>query len=199
MKWIFAAAALLLAAGCDRMIHREPPPVYAPWEEGLTLVYANPSQPAFERQQMRVKSSTLTPQGRVVVETFSNLSGQSEITVTQKNGMEAMKREGQEDFVLFPEGFPDRVSRWTDSRGVLFSVIGRARVDLPGVKLPDPDATGIWIEWVAPFPGSMPNRTLLVPDYGEVETITLKNGKWVTVNRLVSQGFTDLPTAGSPQ
>jgi hypothetical protein len=37
----------------------------------------------------------------------------------------------------------------------------------------------------------------MVPDLGEVMTLNWIDGKWVKVNVLVSQGFTDAPSAGS--
>ena len=64
------------------------------------------------------------------------------------------------------------------------------------MKLPDPDATGIWVESTPASSRGVRRRTLLVPGLGEVETLNLIDGKWVTVNRLVSQGFTDPPAEG---
>ncbi len=195
MRRILAAAALLLAAGCDRMISRGPAPVYASWEAGLTLVYARPGAEATQRLQMRVKSSSLGPDGRTVVRTYASFTNLTEATFRLQDGLEALKLDGSKELVVLPAGFPDRVSRW-EERGILNQVVGRARVDLPGVKLPDPDATGIWVESVPAGNRGVRRRTLLVPDLGEVETLNLIDGKWVTVNRLVSQGFTDPPAEG---
>jgi len=193
MKRILAAAAILLAAGCDRMVTPGPAPIYAPWEEGLTLVYQDP---AGERLQMRVKKATEGANGRTVVETFSTLSGVNDAAFRQKDGLVALKLDGQAEIKILPEGFPDRVSRW-EERGAFNFVVGRSKVDLPGVKLPDPDAVGIWYETVPATAAGVRRRTLLVPNYGEVETLNWKNGKWVVVNILVSQGFTEAPATGA--
>ena len=193
---VLALGILLLAAGCDRMIMPQQDAVYAPREAGLTLVYQNPSAPERGRLQVRVKHTEETSVGLEVVETFTTLTGQSEATFRQKEGLVALKVDGTNEINLLPEGFPDRVSRW-EERGFMNFVVGRSQVDLPGVKLPDPDAVGVWVESVPPSPGGVRRRTLLVPNYGEVETLNWKNGRWVIVNILVSQGFTDPPPAGS--
>ncbi|BDU73671.1 hypothetical protein [Mesoterricola silvestris] len=189
------AAGLLLAAGCDRMVSRGPAPVYASWEAGQTLVYARPGAEAGQRLQVRVKSSRPGPDGLTVVRTYSSFTGVSEATFRLRDGLEALELEGSTEMPVTPEGFPDRVSRW-EERGFVNFVVGRARVAIPGVKLPDPDAVGIWVESVPVAFRGVRRRTLLVPDLGEVETLNLVDGKWVTVNRLVSQGFTDPPPEG---
>jgi hypothetical protein len=196
MKRLVAAAALLLAAGCDRMVTGGPELTYSPWEEGRTLVFTDPARPSSDRLQVRVKRSDLGPDGLTVVETFSTLSNQSEFTLRLQEGLVALKVEGQGEAMLLPKGFPDRVWRW-EARGYLHSVVGRGRVDLPGVNLPNPDAVGVWVESLPlDAPGVM-RRTLMVPDLGEVMTLNWIDGKWVKVNVLVSQGFTDAPSAGS--
>jgi hypothetical protein len=192
VKRLVAAAAILLAVGCDRMLTKQPQRTYMPWEEGLTLVYADPGAPMAQRLQSRVKQSKVDPAGgRAIVMTYTTLSGQSEASFHTRDGLVALKLESGPEIRLLPEGFPDRVTTWED-RGFVNTIVGRAKVDLPGVKLPDPDATGIWIESRSVGTDSLRRRTLLVPDLGEVETLNWKNGRWVVVNRLVSQGFTDL-------
>ncbi|NTV74909.1 MAG: hypothetical protein HGA66_11960 [Holophaga sp.] len=195
MRRVLAAAALLLAAGCDRMVSRGPAPVYASWEAGQTLVYARPGAEASQRLQVRVKSSKPGPDGLTVVRTYSSFTSVTEATFRLQDGFEALKLEGSKELTVLPAGFPDRVSRW-EERGIVNFVVGRARVDIPGVKLPDPEATGIWVESAPASAWGVRRRTLLVPDLGEVETANLIDGKWVTVNRLVSQGFTDPPAEG---
>jgi hypothetical protein len=196
LKRVLGAVLVLLAAGCDHLVSQGPRPVYAPWEEGLTLVYLDPSRPETMRQQVRISKSELTPQGRVVVKTTSSLGGESEATYRYQDGLVVQQVDAQLELRILPEGFPDRVSRWED-RGTLSFVVGRARVDLPGVKLPDPDVAGVWVETVPPATGGLRRRTLYVPDFGEVETRDWTNGQWITVNRLISQGFTPGPNPGS--
>lgn len=191
MKRLLAVAAMLVAAGCDHMVMKERPPVYAAWEEGLTLVYAKPgADDVQQRLQVRVASSRDGADGRTVVRAYTTVSGVTEATFRQKDGLEALKIDGAKEITILPAGFPDRVSRWED-RGFVNFVVGRARVDLPGVRLPDPAAVGIWVESAPASARGVRRRTLLVPDLGEVETLNWIDGKWETVNRLVSQGFTD--------
>jgi hypothetical protein len=195
-RQVAAAALLLMAAGCDRMVTCEPQQTYALWEEGRTLVFADPARPGSDRLQVRVSKSDFGPDGRTVVETFATLAGQTQFTLRQQDGLVALKLEGQGEALLLPKGFPDRVWRW-ETRGYLHSVVGRGRVDLPGVNLPDPDVTGVWVESLPlDAPGVM-RRTLVVPNLGEVMTLNWIGGKWVKVNVLVSQGFTDAPSTGS--
>jgi len=190
------AAGLLLTAGCDHLVSRGRAPIYASWEAGQTLVYARPGAEASQRIQVRVKSSTLGPDGLTVVRTYATFTNLTEATFRLQDGLEAMKLDGSKELAVLPAGFPDRVSRW-EERGIVNFVVGRARVDLPGVKLPDPEATGIWVESAPVSARGVRRRTLLVPDLGEVETLNLIDGKWVTVNRLVSQGYTDPPPEGA--
>jgi hypothetical protein len=194
VKRLAAAIAILLATGCDHMVTQDRQPVYAAWEEGLTLVYANPSDPASQRLQVRVKTCADGPAGRTVVRTYTTLSGSTEATFHLQDGLEALKLDGGRELPVIPAGFPDRVSRW-EERGTVTFVVGRARVSLPGVKLPDPDATGIWIESIPSSPLGVRRRTLMVPDLGEAETLYWIDGSWKSVNRLVSLGYTDPPVA----
>ena len=196
MKAVLGAALLLLAAGCDRMVSKGTEPVYASWEAGQTLVYAKPGAEESQRLQVRVKASKLGPDGRTVVRTYTSFTTVTEATFRLQDGLEALKLDGSKEMAILPAGFPDRVSRW-EERGIINFVVGRARVDLPGVKLPDPDAVGIWYETVPATAAGVRRRTLLVPNYGEVETLNWKNGKWVVVNILVSQGFTEAPATGA--
>jgi len=196
MRRLLAAAvpvaALVASLGCDSMVRPETRAVYGPWEEGLTLVYENPSRPE-SRLQERVKTSLLSGEGRTVVETYTTLAGAMELTFRQERGRVSFKVDGGREIEMLPEGFPDRVSTW-ESRGYVNHIVGRSRVDLPGVKLPDPEVVGIWVESEpVAGPPDQRTRTLLVPDLGEVLTMTWKDGRWVTVNRLAAQGFTDPP------
>ena len=193
MKRGLAAVLLLLAGGCDHLVFQGPAQVYAPWEEGLTLIFDNPSNPLEQKRQVRVKKSEDMAGTRTVVETRGSLSGQTDVTLRLHDGG-VSTLDPMEPTVL-PEGFPDRVSHW-EERGSVYAVIGRARVDLPGVKLPDPEVIGVWVE-EQPAGGGAPRRFLYVPDLGAVTTLHWKQGQWVTVARLVSRGFTDPPMQGS--
>ena len=194
MKRLAGAALLLLTAlGRDRMVVPAPSQVYAPWEDGLTLGYENPSlapeQRLQERLQVRVKRTAFTGTGRLVVETFTTLSGAMEATFSHSRGGVTLGADPARGVRILPEGFPDQVSRWED-RGTFHWVVGRAQVTLPGLKLPE--RTGVWVETLPVGKEGLRQRTLLVPDVGEVETLIWREGAWVPVARLVSRGFTDL-------
>ena len=192
-----ALLALVLASGCDRVLLPAAPVSYAPWEEGLTLGFENPSLPANQRQQehfqLRVKSSKPGPAGQVVIETATTFSGQTELTYLQQEGGVILGSDPNGSLRLLPKGFPDGTSRWED-RGVFHWVVGRASVSLPGVRFEDPQSTfGVWVE-SAPVKGDGPRRrTLYLPDIGEAESQVWQDNHWVSVFRLVSRGFTDVP------
>jgi len=195
-----ALLALALSPGCDRVLMPASHPVYAAWEEGLTLGYEDPSlEPglrAQKRQQVRVKESRPLGAALAVTKTFTSLTGQFDAQVLQKDGGVALQPGG---LTLLPEGFPERVPRW-EARGSFHWVVGRASAQLPGVRLPDPDAVGIWVESIAMDGSGGRTRTFYLPDIGEAETLTWIQGRWVVTNRLSSRGFTDVPgpAAGSP-
>lgn len=194
-----ALLALALCPGCDRALMPAAHPVYAAWEEGLTLGYEDPSlEPSLraqKRQQVRVKESRPQGSALAVTKTFTSLNGQFEAQVLQKDGGVTLQPGG---LVLLPEGFPERVPRW-EARGSFHWVVGRASAELPGVRLPDPGAVGVWVESVALDSGARV-RTFYLPDIGEAETLTWIQGRWVVTNRLASRGFTDVPgkAAGNP-
>jgi hypothetical protein len=195
-----ALLALALSPGCDRLLMPATHPVYAPWEEGLTLGFEDPSlEPGLRvqrRQQVRVKESKPTGAGLAVTKTFTSMTGQWDSQVLQKDGGVNLQPGG---ILLLPAGFPDRVSRW-EARGCFNWVVGRSGVELPGVRLADPGAVGVWVESTALDGSGNRTRTLLLPDLGEVETLTWIQGRWVTTNLLVTRGFTDVPAkaAASP-
>ena len=200
MKLALLATALIalgLASGCDRMVMPEAPVVYAPWEEGLTLGYENPSLDGSRRQaeryQLRVKEARPGSGGRLVVETITTLAGQVDLAFLQREGGVSIGPDPEGRLRLLPLGFPDRTPRWED-RGTFHWVVGRATVQLPGVRFPDRQGvTGVWVESL-PVAGEGPRvRTLYVPDIGQAETLLWQGGRWVCVFRLVSRGFTDAP------
>ena len=202
MKLLAAAAALLalaLAPGCDRMLMPAAPVNYAPWEVGLTLGFENPSLPESQRPadrfQLRVKEARMGTGGRIVIEAATTLGGQTEMTFLQKDGGVIVGTDPEGKLRLLPKGFPDRVSRWED-RGTLHWVVGRAAVQLPGVRFADDNPPiGVWVESAPAAGEGARNRTLYLPDIGEAETLLWKDGHWVCVFRLVSRGFTDAPAA----
>ena len=188
--------ALLLGTACrwTGLPIREK--IFAAHEEGLTLLYENPQLGAEarkgERIQVRVAASRETEGGRAVRLIYTTLHGELSANFIQKGGGLFL---GQDDkstgVMVFPIGFPDSVSSW-EVRGTKFRVLGRAVVDLHGLKLPDTaDRVGVWVE--SQSPQGMRQRTFLLPDIGEVETLLWREGGWFSANRLVSRGFTDAP------
>jgi len=187
-----APAALLLLLACDS---RSVAPVYAPWEEGLTLGFENPALPESQRfanrLQVRVAKSSLAPgTPRLVQLDLASVRGQMSLFLRpQDGGVQLLDSQEHLLAQLLPPGFPNRET-WTE-RGIEFRVIGRAAWSgaslLPATAAP----VGVWVE--ARMPGGLRRRTLYLPDLGEVETQEQRDGEWVPVNRLVSRGFTDLP------
>ena len=195
-------ALLALAPGCDRLVTPRQPLGYAAWEEGLTLVYEDPTlEPAQrlqQRQQVRVKASQPAAGGLLVTRTFTTLAGQGEVQALQVDGGVRILAGPPGGIALLPEGFPDRVDRW-EARGALHWVVGRAAADLPGVRLPDPEhSVGVWVESLPVDRPGPRTRTLYLPELGEAETRTWSGGRWITTNILVSRGFTDLPAVPNP-
>jgi hypothetical protein len=189
--------ALAAAPGCDRVLLPVQHPVYAAWEEGLTLGYEDPTLDSGlrqqRRQQVRVKQSQPQGSAMAVTKTFTSMAGQWETQVLQKDGGVLLQAEHTGGILLLPEGFPDRVSRW-ESRGSFNWVVGRESVQLPGVHLADPaGAVGVWVESISLDGSGSRTRTLYLPDIGEAETLSWIQGRWVATNLLVSRGFTDIP------
>jgi hypothetical protein len=191
-----AALLVLASVSCDRVLLPSRQPVYAAWEEGLTLGFEDPSLapgPRFQkRQQVRVKKSEPAGGGLAVTKTFTSMTGQWDTHVLQKNGGVLMQTDRPGAILLLPEGFPDRVGRW-ETRGSFNWVVGRATVSLPGVPTEDPGGlVGVWVESVGLDTGAR-TRTLYLPNIGEAQTMTWTQGRWVTTNLLVTRGFTDVP------
>lgn len=193
--------ALLLSAGCDRALHHARGTVYVPWEEGLTLVYEDPTLPPKERfdarLQRRVSSSKVGPEGRRVTITYSSLKSNQTFDFLTRNGSWVILEGNTPLMQMLPEGFPESTSRWEDrTTRATFTVLGRGALQDPELQLPDDfDRTGVWVEM--DFPSGAKNRIFFLPGIGEAEGFVLKDGQWIQVNRLVSRGFTD-PPVGSP-
>lgn len=191
-----APAILLLGLACQpRAAAPMAAPVYGPWEEGLTLAFEDPSLPqpqrSADRLQVRVAHATLNPgAGAQVQLDLANPRGQMSVLVRYQNGGTALVADdGHVLAQALPAGFP-ATAAWTD-RGTNYRVVGRATWG--GAKLlPDTsDPVGVWVE---ARPQSGPRRrSLYLPNLGEVESLEERGGAWVTVNRLVARGFTDIP------
>jgi len=170
--------------------------MYLPTVAGLTLVYEDPTQPHSleNRFQVRVAASKETPEGIVVRTTFTTMQGQMDSLSVIKDGGLSLLLEGNRKLQILPEGFPDRVSRW-ETQGASAHVIGRGTVNLPDLALPrDADRTGVWVQFDAAEGRS--RRVFYMAGIGEAETLVLRNGTWVCTNRLISRGFSDVPTRG---
>lgn len=191
-------AVVLLGLACQpRADH---PTVYGPWEEGLTLAFEDPSQAqpvrTTDRLQVRVARSALRPgaPGRVELD-LASLQGHVTLMVQhQAGGMDMVDADGRVLARLLPAGFPD-LTTWED-RGTTFRVVGRAAWDGASILPSTADPIGIWVE-ARPVRGDR-RRTLYLPNLGEVESQVDRDGRWVTVNRLVATGFVDAPVHPRP-
>lgn len=190
MRRLLAPLALLTALGCQPQVT----PLYAPWEEGLTLTYENPSLPPADRAQqrleLRVAQSPVAP-GR------PERVGFDVTCMGMTRRMFLGFRSGAIDFVdahgtlqshVFPAGFP-AVDHWED-QGTTYRVLGRAAWTGPRALAATPDPVGIWVE-ARPTHGPGV-RSFYLPDVGLAEERHERDGQWVTVNLLVGRRFTDL-------
>jgi hypothetical protein len=191
------SAALLACLACQPRTAR---PVYGPWEEGLTLAYEDPSRPqpqrSEDRLQVRVAQSALAPGAPGLVQLdLTSLHGRMSLLVRHHDGgIDLLEDSGRIVAQALPAQFPDR-AQWND-RGTEFRVIGRAAWGGAGILPSTADPVGIWVESRSPQ-GSR-RQSLYLPDLGEVESREERAGAWVTVNRLVARGFTDLPSTKRP-
>lgn len=191
-------ALLALGLGCERPAARTE--VFSAHEEGLTLAYENPSLPPAEmrdaRLQVRVAKVAPAPAGgQLLSTTYTTLKGEFSVTTLLKDGgLSLLGPDGQPVATLLPPGFPDRTATWAEGLQ-RFTVVGRAvlpdlQVELP----PGAERMGVWIEGRPSVGTGVVSRTFFLPDIGEVETRELRDGRWVTVKRLVSRGFTQIPS-----
>ena len=190
-------AALLLLLACQPQVA---PPIYGPWEEGLTLTFEDPSKPQPERSesrlQVRVARATLNPGAPTQVQlTVANTRGQAKMTFRyQDGGVAVIDEAGQVLAQPLPVGSAN-FTQWVD-HGIQFRVLGRAAWDGAALLPATSDPVGLWVE-SRPPQGPL-QRTLFLPNLGEVESRVERNGTWVVVNRLVARGFTDAPTPKRP-
>ena len=196
MRGLLPTTVLLLASACMPQPGGQ---VYGPHEEGLTLAYEDPSMPqpqrSQERLQVRVDKASFQAGGTGTVQVdYASLRGSLRLVLRhQAGGIALLGPDGNVQAQILPEGFP-ATTAWKD-RGTAFQVVGRATWDGAGMLPATSSAVGVWVE-VRPAQGPL-RRTLYLPNLGEVESQEFRNGMWVTVNRLVARGFTDLPTSGS--
>lgn len=198
MRRLLAAAALVLLAACQP---RSPLPVrYGPWEEGLTLAYEDPSTPeplrTQQRLQVRVGRAQFSSAGEGVVRLdYTSVQGALSLVLRHHaGGITLLGPDGQPLAQLLPAGFP--ATRAWEDHGTAYRVIGRGAWDGARQLPSTAPSVGVWVE-ARPAHGPL-RRTLYLPDLGEVESIELRGGAWVPVNRLVARGFTDLPFSTRP-
>ena len=197
LRILVPTALLLLASAC--MPQRQSR-VYGPWEEGLTLAYEDPTLPqpqrSQERLQVRVAKASFQAAGSGTVQVdYTSVHGSLTLVLQhQDGGIALLGPDGKVLARILPEGFP-QTSAWED-RGTAFHVVGRATWDGASILPSTSSAVGEWVE-ARPAQGPL-RRTLYLPGLGEVESQELRQGTWVTINRLVARGFTDLPISGSP-
>lgn len=198
MKRALIPAPLLLLLACQQPGPAVPRP-YAAAEEGLTLVFINPSLPqdqqAAQRLQVRVDKVVDREDGATAVFKSFTVGLQRPFLATfvlNRGGSGLLSPDGKSEQMILPEGFPARVASW-DQGGARYRVLGRGAW-LKGAKvLPsDRPSEGVWVE--ARSERGATTRTLYVQGLGEVETDELQaGGGWTTVNLLTQYGFTDLP------
>jgi hypothetical protein len=198
VKRALIPAALLLLMACQQP-GPAVPRLYAAAEEGLTLVYINPSLPqdqqTAQRLQVRVDKVLDREDGaQVVFKSFTvgvQLPFQSKFAL-KNAGVGLLSPDGKSELLLLPEGFPDRTASWTRA-GVQFHILGRGAWTTAAKVLPsDRDSEGVWVE--ARTGSGAVSRSLYLPAFGEVQTDERQpDGRWLTVNLLTQYGFTDLP------
>jgi hypothetical protein len=198
-RWALASA-LLLCTACRPDATGSG--IYVPFEEGLTLVYENPSLPAGEareasRFQIRVYKGLMDPRvpGRVELTRNTLHSSETSFFDLEEGGVATVDAQGARGAWLLPKGFPDAVASWSDPKtGLKGRVLGRARwnndVIRSAVQAHLIDPTGIWVEMEQ---GGVKRRALYLQGLGEVESQTWSKDHWETVSRLVGRQFTDLP------
>ncbi len=193
---LLAPAILLLGLACQP---RPAAPVYGAWEEGLTLTFEDPSRPqpqrTEERIQVRVTRSAIAPGSPrlVQLDLTSNRGRKTLILKHQDGGIALLGEDARVTATLLPVHFPE-AAPWVDHE-TQFRVLGRAKWEGAALLPATSDPIGVWVE--AGAPGGR-RRTLYLPNLGEVEAQVERAGAWVTVNRLVAQGFTDLPITSRP-
>lgn len=192
---ILGAALLALTLGCSLKPSR--PPVYAAWEEGLTLGFEAQDAPAAQRAESRfqkqVTRTVFEGDVRKVEITYTTLQGRLVMQQLLRNGMVQFVDGQGRIQLLIPEGFPDHVSSW-DTPSHRFRVLGRARWERTAPAIPETQSReGVWVEAMPLKQGGTRIRAFYLPDIGEAEAREWRDGAWVTTNLLVSRGFSEIP------
>ncbi len=188
------AAVLAFSLACEQT---DPEQLFAPFEAGLTLAYENPSLPQSrrlqERLQVRIAKIEQVDKKWLVTKTFTTFGGQLDVLFAYENGgVSLMKDPKNVALIVLPAHFPS-VKTWED-RGWRYRVEGRAVMPDTGLRLPDTTPRlGVWVMSETLDGKGLKRRSFYLPRLGETETQELQGGKWVTVNRLFSYGFEDLP------
>lgn len=197
-------AALLLGLAACRQPGPQVPRPYTAAEEGLTLVYLNPSLPGAEqaarRLQVRVDRVADREDGAQVVFKSFTVGTQPPFQATfvvKGDGVGLLSPDGKAETAILPAGFPEGAQSWTRGE-VVYRILGRAAWSGAASVLPeDRREDGIWVE-ARTAQGAL-TRTLYLPGLGEVQSDErAPSGAWVTVNRLVQYGFTELPASAAP-
>ena len=184
---------ILILLGCSHQKHTScQQPIYAAWENGLTLSFESidPFKHGYHinsRHTTRVSKSLQTQSGLFVIKTFCSPVEYKKIKMICHNGGVLIQNNNSLDqTVLLPDGFPNKVSRW-QSNGLFNRVIGRAVVSLSGNNI-----EGIWVESI-PINSGCRIRTLYVHNIGEFQTIIWDANKnsWLPIMRLSDRTFTD--------
>lgn len=192
---LLGAALLLIVPGCRPKELRTP--VFAAWEEGLTLGYEAPDLAGPQREasrfQKQVVRTVFDGETRKVELTYATLQGRLVIQQwIRKGGVQFLDGQGRPQLLL-PEGFPDAASSW-ETPSHRFTLLGRARWEHDAPAFPATQAReGVWVEATPLKPNGARIRAFYLPDIGEAESKEWRDGRWVTTNLLVSRGFTEVP------
>lgn len=196
--------ALLAVLPACRLKRMEAPALYAPWEEGRTLAYEDPSLPTADAQrasryQLRVAQGLMDPTRpglvKITQTTFQN-EPYTYMLRLEEGGVELLGEDGKSVAWILPKGFQEGTASWTDARrNLIFRVLGPGAWENPARVNGVSDPIGLWLEVSGP---TGKRRTLFLRGLGEVETQVWRDGKWVVVNRLVDMGFLDDRPAAKP-
>jgi hypothetical protein len=187
-----ALLALAVTSACFRQTEQQL--LYSPTEAGLTLIFENPSD-IQEPVQLRVRYAKQTSDGLEVACSVTSLKGTADTNfLCRQDGGIYSITSGETRTIIVPPEFPNKTASW-QTGGISYRVIGRAKLDFPGIALPEP--IGVWVEAIPVSPQLQNSvnkkaHVFFLPGIGEAETRVLRQGNWVTVNRLAGMGFTDV-------
>ncbi|MBI4912258.1 MAG: hypothetical protein HY823_05945 [Acidobacteria bacterium] len=197
VRLFLAAPTLLFLLGCQPQVGPAEP--FAAWEEGMVLIYEDPSLEGAARFNSRVFKQVVRfsreDGGGRVVSTYSTFQGvQPARLLIRKGGVFFLDGQDRE-IQMLPEGFPDRVAAW-EGTGYRFRIIGRSVWVHPEVRLLSTQSReGIWVEGEPLRNQGRAVRIFYLPGIGEAERLERQEvgGSWAPVNQLVSQGFQEVP------